>query len=414
MWDKDGAAYVPASPGDNHLMLLMLQCLVLFGACVGHVAILSYSLNRWYGRPFPRKFLLCVRALHGVLVLAGLAAFAWAFWQERFANLLSLHSGSPWLLALAGYTLVCAVVGCLVVPLLSIVRLWRGQAPVLESNHTRTVDIARDLGYKPVGRGKYRLLASAPGNQVFQVDFAEKTLVLPEMPAAWDGLSILHLSDLHFSDSVEKSFYQRVLDLCSQWEADLVALTGDYVDSEHHHRWLLPVLGRLRWRVAAFAILGNHDLWFDVAMIRRRLRRLGIRMLANSWEQIEVRGEPMVVIGHEGPWLTPAPDLQACPQSGFRLCLSHTPDNMTWARRQGINLVLAGHNHGGQIRFPLIGSVLVPSKYGRRYDCGTFYEAPTVLHVSRGLGGKQPIRIRCRPEITRIVLKRSNRSERIL
>ena len=54
--------------------------------------------------------------------------------------------------------------------------------------------------------------------------------------------------------------------------------------------------------------------------------------------------------------------------------------------------MLSGHVHGGQIRLPLIGSMLVPSRYGRRYDCGVFDEPPTLLHVSRGLGGEHPLR----------------------
>jgi predicted MPP superfamily phosphohydrolase len=113
-----------------------------------------------------------------------------------------------------------------------------------------------------------------------------------------------------------------------------------------------------------------------------------------------------VVIGHEGPWLRPAPDLSDCPEGPFRLCLSHTPDNLRWARRAGIDLMLSGHVHGGQIRFPVFGSVLVPSLYGRRYDCGTFDAAPTLLHVSRGLSGEHPLRYGCRPEVTLFTLRR--------
>jgi predicted MPP superfamily phosphohydrolase len=111
-----------------------------------------------------------------------------------------------------------------------------------------------------------------------------------------------------------------------------------------------------------------------------------------------------VVIGHEGPWFRPAPDLTECPADVFRLCLSHTPDNIRWAKQQRIDLMLAGHNHGGQIRFPVFGSMLVPSCYSRRYDCGLFHEPPTVLHVSRGLAGKHPVRYNCRPEVTKLVL----------
>jgi predicted MPP superfamily phosphohydrolase len=95
----------------------------------------------------------------------------------------------------------------------------------------------------------------------------------------------------------------------------------------------------------------------------------------------------------------------ACPEGVFRLCLSHTPDNIGWARQHQINLMLAGHNHGGQIRLPLVGSVIVPSRYGRRYDCGTFHEPPTLLHVSRGLAGKEPVRYNCRPEVAKLVLR---------
>ncbi len=113
-----------------------------------------------------------------------------------------------------------------------------------------------------------------------------------------------------------------------------------------------------------------------------------------------MRGERLVIVGHEGPWLRPAPDLAGCPQEPFRLLLSHTPDNIAWARRHKVDLMLSGHVHGGQIRFPVLGSLLVPSRYGRRYDCGTFDERPTFLHVSRGLAGENPVRYGCRPEVT--------------
>jgi predicted MPP superfamily phosphohydrolase len=118
-----------------------------------------------------------------------------------------------------------------------------------------------------------------------------------------------------------------------------------------------------------------------------------------------VRGEPLVVAGHEGPWFSPPPDVSAAPVGPFRLCLSHTPDNISWARRNGIDLMLSGHVHGGQVRFPVFGSVVVPSKYGRWYDCGAFDEDPTFLYVSRGLSGEHPLRYNCRPEVTLLTLR---------
>jgi len=372
--------------------------------CIGHTALLTWSINWWYSFALPARFLSSMRLLHGGLVVLGLVAFTRDYLFPSSAGL-AWSLGAFGQTAARAYALLCVMIGLGYVPLLTWWRRRRGQPAALRSNHTSTVDMTSRLGYKPIGRGKYRLLAHLPGNEAFQVDFAERTLVVPQLPAAWDGLTILHLSDLHLHGTPDRVFFQEVMDLCAAWEPDLVAITGDIVDSDHHHRWIVPALGRLRSRIAAFGILGNHDAGRTPVLVRRRLRRLGIGVLANSWETLEVRGEPLVVIGHEGASFRREPDLTAGAQGPFRLCLSHTPDNMPWARHHQINLMLAGHNHGGQIRLPLVGSIIVPSRYGRRYDCGTFDEPPTLLHVSRGLSGKEPVRYNCRPEVAKLVLR---------
>lgn len=375
------------------------------GVCIGHTALLTASINWWYSLALPHRFLSCLRLAHGALVVIGLTAFTEvSFGPTWIADAVPLSRGAQTLAR--AYVRMCGLVGLGYLPVLTFWRLCRRRPAALVSNHTATVDVASRLGYKPIGSGKYRWLAHLPANEVFRVDLAERSLTVPRLPAAWDGLTILHLSDLHLCGTPDREFYQQVMDLCVGWEPDFVAVTGDLVDSDHHHRWIVPVLGRLRWRVAAFAILGNHDARRDPVVVRRRLRRAGFRVLGNAWEQIEVRGEPLVIIGHEGPWFQPEPDLTECPSGVFRLCLSHTPDNIRWARQHEVDLMLAGHNHGGQVRLPFIGSVIVPSRYGRRYDCGIFHEPPTLLHVSRGLAGKEPVRYNCRPEVAKLVLRR--------
>jgi predicted MPP superfamily phosphohydrolase len=67
--------------------------------------------------------------------------------------------------------------------------------------------------------------------------------------------------------------------------------------------------------------------------------------------------------------------------------------------------MLAGHVHGGQIRLPFVGPLFVPSRYSRRFDSGTFYRAPTLMHVTRGLAGREPLRFSCPPEVVRIILR---------
>jgi predicted MPP superfamily phosphohydrolase len=368
--------------------------LLLFaGACLGHLVLMVVLHNWWYSQPLPRHTGTVIHLGHGLLIVAVPAASLWAFGWDLAA----------WPPLAMLYVIVCAVLGCIALPLNTIARLRR-RDPSREKGG-RILDVTKHLGRPPVGDSRKRLLTYLPGNEVFSVELIERTLALPRLPAAWDGLTIVHLSDLHLRGTPDRDYFRFVMDRCADWNPDLVAVTGDIADSTQHMRWIVPVLGRLRWRCAALAILGNHDYWLDTSFIRRRLRRLGMLVPSNTWQQIEVRGEPLIVIGHEGPWLRPQPDLSDCPRGPFRLCLSHTPDNIRWARRAGIDLMLSGHVHGGQVRFPLFGSVLVPSRYGRHYDCGVFDETPTLLHVSRGLSGDYPLRYLCRPEVTRLTLR---------
>jgi hypothetical protein len=342
-----------------------------------------------------------------VLFLAGPIAL-WLWQGLNFLRLLEFGSEDLGRQIAGGYLIVCWLAAGIGLPINTLLRVCRPRPRALVSVRSEIVDFAKVLGYPPAGRGKRAWISRLPFNEAFQVDFTERTLCFPGLPAAWDGLTLLHLTDLHLCGVPDLAFFRALLDRCKDPVPDIVCITGDIADGYKHQRWIVPVLGRLRWNLAAFAILGNHDYWYDPPFIRRRLKRLGIRYLGNSWEQINVRGEPMIVIGDESPWQNPPPDLSNCPAGPFRLCLSHTPDNIARARRNSIDLMLAGHVHGGQVRLPVFGSILVPSKYGRRYDCGTFDEKPTLLHVGRGISGEHALRFLCRPEVTRIVLRRRN------
>ncbi len=120
------------------------------------------------------------------------------------------------------------------------------------------------------------------------------------------------------------------------------------------------------------------------------------------------QGSPVVLAGNELPWFKPAADLGQCPPTvngkrPLRVVLSHSPDQLGWARTHDCDLMLAGHTHGGQIRLPGIGPILSPSLHGSRHASGTFYYEPTVLHVSRGIAGTRPLRLNCPPEVAHLV-----------
>jgi predicted MPP superfamily phosphohydrolase len=389
----------------EHLPTPVVVALYLV-ACLGHLTLMITSHNWWYGQPFHKRVGDRLHLLHGFLTVA--VPVALLFWQGRnFLELLNFSSEALGRQLAGAYLMVCWLAACIGLPMDTFLRLTRPKPKALVSERSEIVDFATVLGYLPAGDGDGAWLTRLPFNRVFEVEFTELTVSLPRMPAAWDGLTILHLTDLHLCGTPDRHFFRALMERCNDPLPDIVCVTGDVADGYKHQRWVVPVLGRLRWGTAAFAVLGNHDYWYDAPFIRRRLKRLGIHYLGNTREQITVRGEPMVVVGQEGPWRKPAPDLSSCPPDVFRLCLSHTPDNIRWARRNGIDLMLAGHVHGGQVRVPVFGSLLVPSVYGRHYDCGTFEEGPTLLHVGRGISGEHPLRVACLPQVTRLVLRAS-------
>jgi predicted MPP superfamily phosphohydrolase len=233
----------------------------------------------------------------------------------------------------------------------------------------------------------------------------EWNIGLPGLPRAWDGLSLIHLTDLHFSPCFDRRFFEAVANEAAAWDADIVAFTGDLVDHDATIDWIEPVLSRLRGRLGTFAILGNHDLEHDPRTIRRVLEQAGFTDLDGRWTELACDDSVLAVGGTSFPW-GPRLDRAAMPAADFRLLLSHAPDRLFQAARWGIDLMLSGHNHGGQVRLPGIGPLFMPSLYSRHFDRGFFRAGPTLLYVGQGLAGEHPIRYGgCPPELTRLVLR---------
>lgn len=290
-------------------------------------------------------------------------------------------------------------------------RKWKGPPAQYLQCQRKIVPVARRLGRLPCGDAATRLLARLPGNQILELETNIKTLLVPRLPAALDGLSIVHLSDLHFTGRLTADFFRFVVDRANELDGDLVALTGDVIDQRACLGWVGEILGRLEKRLGAFCIFGNHELRLrDVSRLVGEFERAGWHYLGGRWLELRVRGHSLVLAGNELPWFAPAADMSTCRgpadgRRGLRILFSHSPDQIQWARARDFDLMLAGHAHGGQIQLPVIGPLIGQSRYGVRYACGVFYVPPTLLHVSRGLSGLQNLRICCRPELTKLVLK---------
>ncbi len=367
-------------------------------AWVGHAALWTAVMNHLYGRPLNKYFLKLWRLFTGLVILAFPLLF---FLPGPTVD----TAGWVWDPAFF-YFFGCWLFGGIVFSFITIMRLLRPKPPALASEHTTTHDFWPALGEAARGDGQHRHLTRLPFNGVFRVDVTEVSLKLRRLPPALDGLSVLVLSDLHLHGTPSRVWFDAVFDELAKLPApDVIALVGDFLDSDTHHEWLAPLLGKLRWTELGVAILGNHDRHHDPDRLRQELTDLGYTVVSNRWQQVTVRGEPVVLVGQEMPWFRPGPDLTTAPVGPFRLCLSHTPDHFAWAAEHGVDLMLSGHTHGGGIRIPVIGPIFTPCYYGRRHDMGVYQKGDTVLAVGRGLSGREPIRFRCTPQVLRLVVR---------
>jgi len=325
------------------------------------------------------------------------------------ALLLARHLQDPWWnwgWPLRAYAWTCLVSGGLVFPLTSL-GLGMRRRPGWVDGRSDLLDLDEQVGRDAmIGTGKGSWLLRLPGNESFQLLRREWVLHHPGLPQALEGLTIVQLSDLHFAPCFRRAFFERVMEACAEWKADLIVITGDLVDADEVIPWIEPVLEPLEARLGKYAILGNHDAEHQPQRVLGALAKVGFESLEGRWCTIEENGARLALGGTSEPWgpgLPPA----SVPAADFRILLSHSPDQFYKARDQGVDLMLSGHNHGGQIRLPALGPVFMPSVYSRRFDRGFFRLGSTFLHVSEGLAGSQPYRYGCPPEITCFTLKRS-------
>lgn len=225
-----------------------------------------------------------------------------------------------------------------------------------------------------------------------------------EVPVeGWSGpaLRVAHISDFHLNSHLPMSYFREAMQRVADTGPDLVLITGDFVTYAEYIPLMADVLPRAKGRLGSFGVIGNHDRWADPAAVRAMARSSGVQMLGSRPVKVPLQdGHTVVLSGFEHPW---GDGEWQQPQRGgdeLHLILTHTPDNIYTLQDRGFDAIFAGHYHGGQMRAPWLGPLVVPSKYGRRYDRGHFVFGRTHLFVTSGVGSAEPpLRIWCPPDV---------------
>ena len=228
-----------------------------------------------------------------------------------------------------------------------------------------------------------------------------------------EPLRILHLTDLHI-----ERLTRRELDLVQQVKAlqpDLILLTGDYtnvdyLEDPHTLRDTRTVLAQLAAPYGVYAVIGSVD---GPHAMEKVFNGLPITVLDDQVKKLQIGQQEIDLVGvsnfgptRDGQVLSVL--MEQVPQDAYSILLYHTPDLIEVANRLQIDLYLAGHTHGGQVRLPLWGAIITMSAYGKQYESGLYQLNPTTLYVSRGIGleglSMPRARFLCPPEMVLIDL----------
>jgi len=237
-----------------------------------------------------------------------------------------------------------------------------------------------------------------------EIEVSRHTVRLRNLPAAFEGLTAVHLTDIHHSKYVSFNAVYRMVALANRQRPDMVFLTGDYVTwSRKYIQPMGEALRHLNARLGVYAVLGNHDLRVDAESVTRTLRSVGIKVLRNASSRLDHRGYSLWLAGvdeysYGQSDLSKA--LRGIPEGSPRILLAHNPEIISLAAEHQVDFVAVGHTHGGQVKLPGLRSLKSITRPGQEFLEGFVSAGRTQMYISRGLGKVVvPLRIKCPAEI---------------
>lgn len=244
--------------------------------------------------------------------------------------------------------------------------------------------------------------------QIHSLTVTRYTVSIKNLPATFEGFTILQLSDLHSKNY--GAAQEQLLELINKQNFDMVALTGDFVDKKDPS--IEPSINLLKGLTdkPMFFVPGNHDWWTNFAL-QEPLKSLGVAILQNQAVKYIKDGEHIWILGVDDPYTDRdnlKGSLEQVDDSAAKILLAHAPNIYDEAIRSNIDLVLTGHTHGGQVRLPLVGAIVAPGQgFFPKLDYGLYAKNSTSMVINGGIGESAlPIRFNSRPEIVLITLKK--------
>lgn len=280
--------------------------------------------------------------------------------------------------------------------------------------HKPNSPITRRDFFKLAGISTFAMLGATTaysilGNEAESPVVEHIQIPISNLPTALDGFRIVQISDIHYYPYTTIELVNRAVEMANQLKPDLTVLTGDFVWHEAEAVFeLMPVLAQLNAKHGVFAGLGNHDLWTDIEVVTQAIKQESLPLLVNQGIPISVGKRTLYLASLDDGW-SGKPVLSDAmanyPDNAITVLLMHEPDLAPrYSSDKRIHLQLSGHSHGGQVRLPFYGPLVLPY-LSWKYPMGLYNVDGMWLYTNRGLGTTNvPLRVNCPPEITELTL----------
>lgn len=250
-----------------------------------------------------------------------------------------------------------------------------------------------------------------------EISLERHSIQLNRLPDSFRGFKVVQVSDFHYAEYTEPYFLRDIVNQINRLDPDAVFLNGDYITdgslfSQAHTKQFAYTCAEILSKINCplrYAVLGNHDSTFALPAVLDALNIHGFTVLNNRYVPLERDGRRIWIAG-TGDAICRKMDIdKAIPPAPITngepiLLMVHEPDVLPLVARHNVDLMLSGHTHGGQVRFPFVPPFHLPP-LGRKYVEGIFRHGPTQLYVNRGVGTVGlPVRFNCPPEIAILTL----------